>query len=315
MKKNIKIKDVITDVKPVKGEIINEASTIPPESNVDQVESKLPTYKTDEKMDQPDFITDSINTAIAILDDSMTVIDDKGTEQDEAVSDWKNNETPTETAKFFCCRCQQGFDKDEDMIFHRSECRLTDPKIEHSIKIECKNCKMQFSREAKLLFHQTKCKSTDDKKTENGGGGGGTRTIPDLIAIDKKLPAVLNVSSVNEEVIDQLQDAKVVEHDISASSPSDMTPAKKPRGRPKKTPGEPRKAPGKTHHTPGKTPVPITPNQPTPDPALSVGESLPPLPVRSMSARTSTSSRTSTTESPGPSRPKRSRKATDKPDL
>merc|ERR1711962_580134 len=149
-----------------------------------------------------------------------------------------------------------------------------------------KNCRMQFTREAKLIFHQTKCKSGDEKKTENGGtavvgtGLGGVvagtgRTIPDLIAIDKKLSNVLNVSNVNEETIDSIEllgdNFKITDRDSVTSSPvpsDSSTPAKKTRGRPRKA-------------------VSKTPNHPTPEPPLPVVESLSALPVRSMSSRPS----------------------------
>merc|ERR1712203_1036580 len=104
------------------------------------------------------------------------------------------------------------------------------------------------------------------------------RTIPDLIAIDNKKNSQNNVA---DDLVDQLQDAKATDRDSTTSSPlpADGTP-KKMRGRPRK------------------------------------GEVVPVLPARSASARTSTSSRTSVTESPSSgARPKRSRKATDKPDV
>merc|ERR1712209_283920 len=105
------------------------------------------------------------------------------------------------------------------------------------------------------------------------------RTIPDLIAIDNKK----NSSPINNLPDDQVDlDAKATDRDSTTSSP---LPAD---GTPKKLRGRPRKA----------------------------GEVVPVLPARSASARTSTSSRTSVTESPSSgARPKRSRKATDKPDV
>lgn len=152
--------------------------------------------------------------------------------------------------------------------------------------------KMQFNREAKLIFHATKCKPTEEKKTEQG------RTIPDLIAIDNKK----NSSPINNLPDDQVDlDAKATDRDSTTSSP---LPAD---GTPKKLRGRPRKG----AHTP-TTRTSIS----TPDPPPLAGEVVPVLPARSASARTSTSSRTSVTESPSSgARPKRSRKATDKPDV
>merc|ERR1712032_1718778 len=113
---------------------------------------------------------------------------------------------------------------------------------------------------------------------------------------DKKTASPLN--NIPDELADQLQDAKATDRDSTTSSPlpADGTP-KKMRGRPRKG--------GPTTRT----------SISTPDPPPVAGEVLPVLPVRSASARTSASSRTSATESPSGARTKRSRKATDKPDL
>merc|ERR1712083_1163341 len=215
-----------------------------------------------EKLDSTSEIIDSIKSSI--LDDVAAELEDLSKKEDP--SPWEKNGTTI--SKFFCCKCQKGFAKDDEMVFHQAECKKSVPVVlEEPEKIECKNCKMQFNREAKLIFHATKCKATEDKKTEQG------RTIPDLIAIDNKK----NPSPINNLPDDQVDlDAKATDRDSTTSSP---LPAD---GTPKKLRGRPRKA----------------------------GEVVPVLP-----ARTSTSSRTSVTESPSSgARPKRSRKATDKPD-
>ena len=240
-----------------------------------------------EKLDSTSEIIDSIKSSI--LDDVAAELEDLSKKEDP--SPWEKNGTTI--SKFFCCKCQKGFAKDDEMVFHQAECKKSVPVVlEEPEKIECKNCKMQFNREAKLIFHATKCKATEDKKTEQG------RTIPDLIAIDNKKNSQNNVA---DDLVDQLQDAKATDRDSTTSSPlpADGTP-KKMRGRPRKG---------------GLGPTTRT-SISTPDPPPVTGEALPVLPVvRSASARTSTSSRTSTTESPSGARPKRSRKATDKPDL
>merc|ERR1711971_604495 len=239
-----------------------------------------------EKLDATSEIIDSIKSSI--LDNVAAELEDLSKKEDS--SPWEKN--GTSISKFFCCKCQKGFAKDDEMVFHQAECKKNVPVVlEEPEKIECKNCKMQFNREAKLIFHATKCKATEDKKTEQG------RTIPDLIAIDNKKNNI-----PDELAADQSQDAKATDRDSTTSSPlpADGTP-KKMRGRPRKG--------GPTTMTSISTP--------DPPPVALAGEVLPVLPVvRSVSARTSASSRTSTTESPNSgARPKRSRKATDKPDL
>ena len=237
-----------------------------------------------EKLEGTNEIIDSIKSSI--LDNVAAELEDLN--KKEAPSPWEKN--GTSISKFFCCKCQKGFAKDDEMVFHQAECKKSAPvvEVEEPEKIECKNCKLQFNREAKLIFHATKCKATEDKtKTEQG------RTIPDLIAIDNNK----NKNNVADELADQMQDAKATDRDSTTSSPlpADGTP-KKMRGRPRKG--------GPTTRT----------SISTPDPPPVAGEVLPVLPVvRSASARTSASSRTSTTESPSSgARPKRSRKATDK---
>merc|ERR1719400_954838 len=233
-----------------------------------------------DKLDSTSEIIDSIKTSI--LDDVAAELENLS--KKEEPSPWEKN--GTSIAKFFCCKCQKGFAKDDEMVFHQAECKKSVPVVlEEPEKIECKNCKMQFNREAKLIFHATKCKATEDKKTEQG------RTIPDLIAIDnKKNSSPLN--NIPDELADQLQDAKATDRDSTTSSPlpADGTP-KKMRGRPRKG--------GPTTRT----------SISTPDPPPVAGEVLPVLPVRSASARTSASSRTSATESPSGARPKRSRQS------
>ena len=239
-----------------------------------------------EKLEGTSEIIDSIKSSI--LDNVAAELEDLSKKEDS--SPWEKN--GTSISKFFCCKCQKGFAKDDEMVFHQAECKKSAPVVlEEPEKIECKNCKMQFNREAKLIFHATKCKVTEDKKTEQG------RTIPDLIAIDnKKNSSPLN-NVADELAVDQLQDAKATDRDSTTSSP---LPAD---GTPKKLRGRPRKG-GPTTRT----------SISTPDPPPVAGEVLPVLPVvRSASARTSASSRTSATESPSSgARPKRSRKATDK---
>jgi hypothetical protein len=236
-----------------------------------------------EKLEGTNEIIDSIKSSI--LDNVAAELEDLN--KKEAPSPWEKN--GTSISKFFCCKCQKGFAKDDEMVFHQAECKKSAPvvEVEEPEKIECKNCKLQFNREAKLIFHATKCKATEDKtKTEQG------RTIPDLIAIDNNK----NKNNVADELADQMQDAKATDRDSTTSSPlpADGTP-KKMRGRPRKG--------GPTTRT----------SISTPDPPPVAGEVLPVLPIRSASARTSASSRTSTTESPSSgARPKRSRKATDK---
>jgi len=239
-----------------------------------------------EKLEGTSEIIDSIKSSI--LDDVAAELEDLN--KKENPSPWEKN--GTSIAKFFCCKCQKGFAKDDEMVFHQAECKKSVPVVvpEEPEKIECKICKMQFNREAKLIFHATKCKATEDKKTEPG------RTIPDLIAIDNKKNAS-PVNNVPDEVAsDQLQDGKATDRDSTTSSPLP------PDGTPKKMRGRPRKG-GPTTRT----------SISTPDPPPIAGEVLPVLPARSASARTSASSRTSATESPSSgARPKRSRKATDK---
>ena len=240
-----------------------------------------------DKSDSTSEIIDSIKTSI--LDDVAAELENLS--KKEEPSPWEKN--GTSIAKFFCCKCQKGFAKDDEMVFHQAECKKSAPVVADELeKIECKNCKMQFNREAKLIFHATKCKPTEEKKTEQG------RTIPDLIAIDNKK----NSSPINNLPDDQVDlDAKATDRDSTTSSP---LPAD---GTPKKLRGRPRKG----AHTP-TTRTSIS----TPDPPPLAGEVVPVLPARSASARTSTSSRTSVTESPSSgARPKRSRKATDKPDV
>jgi hypothetical protein len=243
-----------------------------------------------EKLEGTSEIIDSIKSSI--LDNVAAELEDLNKKEDP--SPWEKN--GTSISKFFCCKCQKGFAKDDEMVFHQAECKKSAPvvEVEEPEKIECKNCKMQFNREAKLIFHNTKCKATEDKKTEQG------RTIPDLIAIDNKKNSSPVNNVADELAADQLaeaKEAKATDRDSTTSSPlpADGTP-KKMRGRPRKG--------GPTTRTSISTPDP---------PPVAAGEVLPVLPVRSASARTSASSRTSATESPSSgARPKRSRKATDK---
>merc|ERR1711899_198916 len=259
------------------------------QSPLEEVEEELATEEMlpKDKSDSTSEIINSIKTSI--LDDVAAELENLS--KKEEPSPWEKN--GTSIAKFFCCKCQKGFAKDDEMVFHQAECKKSAPVVAEEVeKIECKNCKMQFNREAKLIFHATKCKPTEEKKTEQG------RTIPDLIAIDNKK----NSSPINNLPDDQVDlDAKATDRDSTTSSP---LPAD---GTPKKLRGRPRKG----AHTP-TTRTSIS----TPDPPPLAGEVVPVLPARSASARTSTSSRTSVTESPSSgARPKRSRKATDKPDV
>merc|ERR1712088_285869 len=171
-----------------------------------------------EKLDSTNEIIDSIKSTI--LDNVAAELEDLNKKEDP--SPWEKN--GTSISKFFCCKCQKGFAKDDEMVFHQAECKKSVPVVlEEPEKVECKNCKMQFNREAKLIFHATKCKATEDKKTEQQG-----RTIPDLIAIDNRKNNVQN-----DELAEQLQDAKATDRDSTTSSPLPAD-GKKMRGRPRK---------------------------------------------------------------------------------
>merc|ERR1719234_1958814 len=137
-----------------------------------------------EKLDATSEIIDSIKSSI--LDNVAAELEDLSKKEDS--SPWEKN--GTSISKFFCCKCQKGFAKDDEMVFHQAECKKNVPVVlEEPEKIECKNCKMQFNREAKLIFHATKCKATEDKKTEQG------RTIPDLIGFDNKFSSACGWNS------------------------------------------------------------------------------------------------------------------------
>jgi len=300
IKETVETKEAVSESKPILNDrtpekeekMSNDITESEEKITTEKVEEALPPTESD--LDETGDIIDNIKAAI--LDGVVAELDMKDLKKKEIETTWANNEGTI--AKFFCCKCQKGFAKDDEMVFHQAECKKTPVKetvVEEMDKIECKVCKMQFNREAKLIFHQTKCKAPEEKKTESTTG---SKSMPDLIAIDKKNPTT---PKVTEDGVDNHQDTKSIDRDSTTSSPlpSDGLP-RKARGRPKK---------GGITRT----------SLPTPEPP--VGEVLPALPVRSASARTSASSRTSVSDSktsvsdsPG-SRPKRSRKAADKPDL
>merc|ERR1719192_2755191 len=69
-----------------------------------------------DKSDSTSEIIDSIKTSI--LDDVAAELENLS--KKEEPSPWEKN--GTSIAKFFCCKCQKGFAKDDEMVFHQAEC-------------------------------------------------------------------------------------------------------------------------------------------------------------------------------------------------
>ena len=201
IKKTAETKETVSERRPIindsnpkkEDKVSNDIKELEEKNANENVEGALPPKENN--LDETGDIIDNIKAAI--LDGVVAELDMKDLKKKEIETTWENNKGTI--AKFFCCKCQKGFAKDDEMVFHQAECKKTPMKetmVEDMDKIECKVCKMQFNREAKLIFHQTKCKAPEEKKTESTTG---SKSMPDLIAIDKKNPTT---PKVTEDVVE-----------------------------------------------------------------------------------------------------------------